>query len=116
MHSLRCIYGGYTATPILMWGWGAFLHCCIQYKALRRSRYLLMLELTARRAIARPVEIRKPLPTKNLLEDTDGLLRPPPPFATPIDAIACCSRFLLTCALLMTSSLSEGPDDCRCHR
>ena len=57
------------------------------------------------------VEIRKPLPTENLLEDTDGLLRPPPPptHQRPLGAVACCSRFLLTCALLlMTSSHSKA--------
>ena len=56
--------------------------------------------------------IRNPLPTEHLLEDTDGLLRhPPPPFflkggggdtkqahhQRPLGAVACCSRFLLTC-------------------
>ena len=56
-------------------------------------------------------EIRgETLPTENLLEDTDGLLRPP--FSLegrnnpqcPLDGVSSCSRFLLTCALLMTSS------------
>ena len=51
-------------------------------------------------------------PAENLLEDTGGLLRPP--FASSegdaaihqrhLDAVACCFRFLLMCALLVTSS------------
>ena len=39
------------------------------------------------------------LPTKNQLEDTGGLLRPPPPSTThqrPLGAVASCPRFLLT--------------------
>ena len=42
---------------------------------------------------------RKNLPTENLLEDTDGVLS---------GAVASCDRFLLTAAVLMTSSHSEG--------
>ena len=53
-----------------------------------------------------------PLPTGNLLGDTDGLLRPPPPpppFSQPnqrpLGTVACCcSLLLLTGTLLMTSS------------
>ena len=42
---------------------------------------------------------RKTLPTENLLEDTDGLLRPP--FRSVLSgAVAGCDRFLLTAALL----------------
>ena len=48
----------------------------------------------------RPVKI--PLARKNLLEATDGLLK------RPLDAVACCSLLLLTFALLMTPSHSEG--------
>ena len=52
-----------------------------------------------------------PLATKNLLEDTDGLRRPPSKggdaiHQCPLDAVALC--FLLTCSLPMTSSRSEG--------
>ena len=56
------------------------------------------------------------LATKNLLEDTDGLRRPPLEgggdaiHQCPLDAVALC--FLLTCALPMTSSHSEGIAAC----
>ena len=49
---------------------------------------------------------KKPLPTENLLVNTDGLLRPPQ--KRPITTAACCSRFPLTGALLITSSHWEG--------
>ena len=59
-------------------------------------------------------------PAENLLEDTDGwmeCLAPAPPLAKgvnathpwPLAAVACGLLLLLTCALLMTSSHSEGP-------
>ena len=65
--------------------------------------------------------------TENLLENTVGLLRIPllrsdeathqcplskgyeATHQRPLGAVACCSRFLLTFALLMTSSLSKVP-------
>ena len=46
---------------------------------------------------------------ENLLEDTDGLLRQPTSVRSV--RVACCPRFLLTAALLMTSSHSEGAGD-----
>ena len=55
---------------------------------------------------------KTPLATKNLLEVTDGLRRRPPSkggdaiHQCPLDAVALC--FLLTRALLMTASHSEG--------
>ena len=49
------------------------------------------------------------LPAEILLEDTDGLRRPP--FYNPSVTSRCGSPLLLlTCALLMTSSHSEGCD------
>ena len=58
------------------------------------------------------MQIRKTLPTENLLEDTDGLLRPPqlPPLQLTSGlsgAVAYCVRVLLTCALLMSSLHSK---------
>ena len=62
--------------------------------------------------------IGNPLPTKNLLEDVGGLhISSLPrrgrggtmhPISDLFDAVACGSRFLLTCALLMTSLLSKA--------
>ena len=60
----------------------------------------------------RPVEI--PLATENLPEDTDRIASPPFETGTKQSisvlsgVAACCSLFLLTSALLMTSSHSEG--------
>ena len=51
------------------------------------------------------------LPTENLLEDTDGLLHRRGDNATHhchLSAAACCSLFLLTCALVMASSRSKA--------
>ena len=49
---------------------------------------------------------KSPLATKNLLEDTDGLRRPP--FNPSVPSRCGSPLLLLTCALLMTSSHSEG--------
>ena len=57
---------------------------------------------------------RKTLPTENLLEDTDGLLRPPleggtkQPISVLLGAVAGCDRFLLTSASLGDVIAFEG--------
>ena len=52
-------------------------------------------------------------PLSNLLENTDGVLRPP--VSVLLGAGASCLVVLLTCALLMTSSHSEGPAGQSCN-
>ena len=56
-----------------------------------------------------PVKCEIPAGTKNVLDGADGLLRPSSAIHRwPLDAVACCSLLLLTCALLVTSSHSKA--------
>ena len=88
-------------------GGSAKLHVLADFLTERRSYALDGATVDLDRAGRKP-----PLATKSLLEDTDGLRRPPPSkggdaiHQCPLDAVALC--FLLMCALLMTSSHSEG--------
>ena len=83
------------------------------------ARYLEQTEKSARYT-ARPVCLKalNLLPAESLLEDADrfaSICFDPPlfkgaatPHQRPLDAVACCSLLLLTCAPLMTSSHSKA--------
>ena len=100
--------------PNLLSGLPFTLATAASVQTLRPARNTSLLISTRRCGTAK---IRETLPTNNLLEDTDGLLRPPSEGGggtkqTITVTIRCSgllySLFLLTCALLMTSSHSKA--------